>query len=219
MAFVNLSTGNVRVHQRETACCAEGVRKGIAAVAISASVGLATLLGASPGASASVFHFSGSVPPFLGPGGNGRYLSVCPSTPNCISTSSDAYSKSYVPPWTYHEKDPKKTLGSAVNDMKEIISNQPGAQIVEERPVKGDFGEGYYIRAEFESKIFGFVDDFEVLFQPQNIGTAGFEKASGIVDYRSASRLGEGDFDVNRKRVKAIRVALQERGWKSIGFR
>mmetsp|Transcript_42807 Transcript_42807/g.167273 ORF Transcript_42807/g.167273 Transcript_42807/m.167273 type:complete len:104 (+) Transcript_42807:1046-1357(+) len=103
--------------------------------------------------------------------------------------------------------------------MKEVISMQPGAQIVEERPVKSDFGEGYYIRAEFESKIFGFVDDFEVLFQPQNIGTAGFEKGSGIVDYRSASRLGEGDFDVNRKRVKAIRVALQERGWKSIGFR
>lgn len=46
----------------------------------------------------------------------------------------------------------------------------------------------------------GFVDDVEFFFQPDN----------STVEYRSASRLGEGDFDVNRKRIKDIRVALQE---------
>ena len=35
---------------------------------------------------------------------------------------------------------------------------------------------------------------------------------------RSASRIGESDGKVNRKRIKAIRVELQKKGWKSIGY-
>lgn len=106
-----------------------------------------------------------------------------------------------------------------MEDLKQVIAKFPEAKIVEERPVKSKFGDGYYVRAEFESKFFGFVDDLEVLFQPEKVGTPGFENGSGIVDYRSASRLGEGDFDVNRKRIKALREELQKLGWSSIGFR
>lgn len=39
-----------------------------------------------------------------------------------------------------------------------------------------------------------------------------------IVEYRSASRIGESDGDINRKRIKAIRLELQKKGWQSIGF-
>lgn len=56
------------------------------------------------------------------------------------------------------------------------------------------------VYAEFESKLLGFVDDVEFYFQPKG----------STVEYRSASRLGESDFDVNRKRIRDIRVALQE---------
>lgn len=45
----------------------------------------------------------------------------------------------------------------------------------------------------------GFVDDVEFYFRPDG----------STVEYRSASRIGEGDFDVNRKRIRDIRVALQ----------
>jgi hypothetical protein len=38
------------------------------------------------------------------------------------------------------------------------------------------------------------------------------------VEYRSASRIGESDGDINRKRIKAIREALQTKGWRSTGF-
>ena len=38
------------------------------------------------------------------------------------------------------------------------------------------------------------------------------------VEYRSASRLGDSDFDINRKRIKAIRLELQKKGWASTGF-
>lgn len=56
------------------------------------------------------------------------------------------------------------------------------------------------VYAEFESKLMGFVDDAEFFFQPDN----------ETVEYRSASRLGERDFDVNRKRIRDIRVTLQD---------
>jgi uncharacterized protein (DUF1499 family) len=40
----------------------------------------------------------------------------------------------------------------------------------------------------------------------------------GVVEYRSASRIGESDGDINRKRIKAIRLELQKKGWQSLGF-
>jgi len=53
------------------------------------------------------------------------------------------------------------------------------------------------------------VDDVEFYFP----GGAGSR-----VEYRSASRLGQSDGDVNRKRIKALREALQKSGWRSIGY-
>lgn len=35
---------------------------------------------------------------------------------------------------------------------------------------------------------------------------------------RSASRIGQSDGDINRKRIKALRLELQKKGWKSIGY-
>ncbi|CAA0837739.1 Unknown protein, partial [Striga hermonthica] len=63
-----------------------------------------------------------------------------------------------------------------------------------------------YVRVEYESPIMGFVDDVEFWFPPGK---------KPLVQYRSASRLGNFDFDVNKKRVKALRVALEKKGWAS----
>lgn len=68
-----------------------------------------------------------------------------------------------------------------------------------------------YLYAEFQSPTFGFIDDVEFWF-PAN------KQKDGIVEYRSASRIGESDGDINRKRIKAIRLQLEKKGWKSIGF-
>lgn len=70
---------------------------------------------------------------------------------------------------------------------------------------------GDYLYAEFQSPTFGFIDDVEFWF-PDN------KQKDGIVEYRSASRIGESDGDINRKRIKAIRLALEKKGWKGIGF-
>ena len=66
-----------------------------------------------------------------------------------------------------------------------------------------------YLYAEYESPTFGFVDDLEFYFP---------DDKPGVVEYRSASRIGESDGDINRKRIKAIRLELQKKGWKSLGY-
>ncbi|KAJ8632253.1 hypothetical protein MRB53_025589 [Persea americana] len=65
-----------------------------------------------------------------------------------------------------------------------------------------------YIRVEYESPIMGFVDDVEFWFPPSKKST---------VEYRSASRFGNYDFDINRKRIKALRLELEKKGWASEG--
>lgn len=63
-----------------------------------------------------------------------------------------------------------------------------------------------YVHVEYESPILGIVDDVEFWFPPGK---------KPIVEYRSASRLGNFDFEVNRKRIKALRLELEKKGWAS----
>ena len=39
--------------------------------------------------------------------------------------------------------------------------------------------------------------------------------SNATVEYRSASRIGESDNDVNRKRIRALRKELEKKGWRS----
>ena len=74
------------------------------------------------------------------------------------------------------------------------IESMERASIVREEPS----GAFFYVYAEFRSKLLGFVDDVELLFDEQ----------AGVFHVRSASRLGRRDFGVNRKRVEALRSRL-----------
>ncbi len=65
-----------------------------------------------------------------------------------------------------------------------------GARIVERRPD--------YLYVQFTSRLMRFVDDAEFWFDP----------AAGVVQVRSASRVGRGDLGVNRARIEAIRERL-----------
>ncbi|HEY9647011.1 MAG TPA: DUF1499 domain-containing protein, partial [Chroococcidiopsis sp.] len=56
-----------------------------------------------------------------------------------------------------------------------------------------------YLYAEFSSKLMGFVDDVEFYLSP----------ADGVIHVRSASRLGQSDLGVNRKRIEDIRAAFE----------
>lgn len=112
-------------------------------------------------------------------------LLPCPSSPNCVSTQAkDAE----------HFIDPILTQSSPLKikkDLLKILSEFKQAKVVETKE--------HYIRAEFSSKVFGFVDDVEFYFPDTTI------------HMRSASRLGHSDFGANRKRIEQIRSKLNDK--------
>eukprot|EP00475_Leptophrys_vorax_P041819 TRINITY_DN78896_c0_g1_i1.p1 TRINITY_DN78896_c0_g1~~TRINITY_DN78896_c0_g1_i1.p1 ORF type:complete len:259 (-),score=4.00 TRINITY_DN78896_c0_g1_i1:248-946(-) len=160
---------------------------------------------------AALFHFSGTRPSYLGVKRSPQSLALCPSTPNCISTSEEINDPGhYVPPWTYNPEEGRGRKNPATQEqaMKELVSVVSSTKpdgftptIVEQR--------GDYLYVEYESPLMGYVDDVEFWFPPGN---------RSLVEYRSASRLGESDLDANRKRIKALRQELQKFGWASVGF-
>ncbi len=70
-----------------------------------------------------------------------------------------------------------------------VLAAHPGARVVEAAPG--------YLRAEARTRWLGFVDDLE--FHA--------DRAAGVIQLRSASRLGSLDFGANRSRIEAIRAA------------
>ena len=112
-------------------------------------------------------------------------LTPCPSSPNCVSSLS----KDRV-----HFIEPLQYEGSrkaARQRLIKILNKLTGARVTLTEPD--------YIRAEFRSRIFQFVDDVEFLFENQR----------NIIHVKSASRIGYSDFGVNRKRVEKIRAAFE----------
>jgi uncharacterized protein (DUF1499 family) len=74
--------------------------------------------------------------------------------------------------------------------LAQIIEAMEGAHIVERRPD--------YLYVQFTTRWMRFVDDAEFWFDP----------AAGVIQLRSASRVGGKDFGVNRARIEAIRARL-----------
>jgi len=90
--------------------------------------------------------------------------------------------------------EPLPATGDAAATMaqlKAIVETMPGASIGETR--------GDYLRVEFSTRWMKFVDDAEFWFDP----------STQAVQVRSASRLGRGDYGVNRERIEAIRSKLK----------
>tara|TARA_Y100001978_G_scaffold138195_1_gene123631 strand:+ start:1153 stop:1542 length:390 start_codon:yes stop_codon:yes gene_type:complete len=77
-------------------------------------------------------------------------------------------------------------IDSSFEKVKSIVENTPRTTIVE--------SDGDYLHAEVTSRFMKYVDDLEISFFP--------EKNNLII--RSESRVGDGDFGVNRKRVDLL---------------
>ncbi|KAM0850304.1 hypothetical protein ACQ4PT_053157 [Festuca glaucescens] len=156
---------------------------------------------------AALFSFSGTKPSYLGVQKSPPSLALCPATNSCVSTSEKMSDTThYAPPWNYNPKDgPRgKTISKdeAMKELIEVVTKTKPDKFTPNIVEKGDD----YVRVEYESPIFGFVDDVEFWFPPGK---------KSIVEYRSASRSGFKDFDINKKRVKALRLELEKNGWAS----
>jgi len=79
-------------------------------------------------------------------------------------------------------------LPGSIAQVAKVVKAMPRVVVVVEKPD--------YLYAEFSTPLMGYTDDVE------------FVAGGKGVHVRSSSRLGIRDFDVNRKRVEAIRAAL-----------
>lgn len=109
-------------------------------------------------------------------------LKMCPPSPNCVTTSVPSEDEHYIKPL------PKKDGAQhSIEVLQAIVNDMPRTTIIE----KSD----RYLRAEFISTIFRFVDDVEFYVDDRN----------ELVQLRSASRIGYSDLGANRERVESIR--------------
>ena len=130
-----------------------------------------------------LLSFTSSAPADLGVRA-GR-LAKCPDSPNCVSTQAEDRDH-WIEPLTV-QKDSK----NAIDVLEGIVRRLPRTQIIEKSP--------NYLRAEFRSAFFRFVDDVEFYVETE----------SGHIHFRSASRVGRSDLGVNRARMEQIRSLFQ----------
>jgi uncharacterized protein (DUF1499 family) len=132
--------------------------------------------------------FAGRPPANLGVK-DGR-LALCPRSPNCVASQGD-------PSDATHFVAPIAIKGDAQagwRALRDAVAGTERTKIVVEK-------DGY-LRAEFTSKLIGFVDDVEFLL----------DAGARAIHVRSASRLGYRDFGVNRARIETVRAQLAGRG-------
>lgn len=113
-------------------------------------------------------------------------LVPCSGKPNCV-VSNEKDPKHFIAPIPY-SVDQEVAFGV----LKDILTGMERSEIIEETPI--------YIRMEFKTKMFGFVDDVEFYFP-----------SDPVIFIRSASRVGYSDFGVNRKRLEKIRALFEEK--------
>ena len=112
-------------------------------------------------------------------------------TSNCVSSQADQWPDH--PQLTYSAIAPLKASGDGSAEMKKIadaLLAMPRTVIIKQ--------DANYIYAQNTTPLLKFTDDLEFAL----------DASKGIIDVRSASRLGQKDFGVNRARVEAIRAAL-----------
>lgn len=78
---------------------------------------------------------------------------------------------------------------ASMHALANVLSAMPEIRLVKQQPD--------YLYAEARTPWLRFVDDLEFWINP----------AAGVIEVRSASRLGREDFGVNRQRVESIRSA------------
>jgi uncharacterized protein (DUF1499 family) len=112
----------------------------------------------------------------------GGRLLICPDSPNCVSSQSDD-PRHAIAPLRY-----EGTVEKARALLIQTVLGMKRSRIV--------ISEEVYLHMEFTSAFFRFVDDVDFLL----------DDGKKLIHVRSASRVGNYDFGVNRKRVEEIRT-------------
>jgi uncharacterized protein (DUF1499 family) len=131
-----------------------------------------------------LFWFRAMPRPGAAPGLVDGMLSKCPNKPNCVCSEYKDESH-YISPVEF----PQDSSTDVVSLVKNTIRDMGGSIEVETAD---------YIAATFTSKIFKFVDDFEVRI----------DSVRKLIHIRSASRIGYSDLNVNLKRTESFKKRI-----------
>jgi uncharacterized protein (DUF1499 family) len=112
-------------------------------------------------------------------------------TENSVTSQADLWPEH--PRRAYASIAPFKISGDGSAEMAKIVAAlqaMPRTTIVQQ--------DGGYIYAQCTTRLLKFTDDVEFIL----------DKAAGAIHVRSASRLGQKDFGINRARIEQIRAAI-----------
>jgi len=123
--------------------------------------------------------------PDITPGDPAGPLKPCPSSPNCVSTQATVPGQQMAPLPYRGDRIRSRQLILA------IVGAMPRTTIVSQTDD--------YIHVEYRSRLFGFVDDVEFMFDDDE----------AVIHFRSASRSGYSDMGVNRKRMEGVSEAYR----------
>jgi uncharacterized protein (DUF1499 family) len=112
-------------------------------------------------------------------GERGGLLAACPSSPNCVASQA-ADERHRIAPLAF-----SGDADAAFARLRSVLGQRPDVTTVEERPG--------YLRVELRTLLF--TDDGEFLL----------DRTGGVIQVRSASRLGYSDLGKNRSRMEDIR--------------
>ena len=115
-------------------------------------------------------------------------LADCPPSPNCVSSFAED---------ALHGIEPLELRVGPEQGwlaLREVVAEAPRVEIV--------LDSASHLHAVYTSRLMRYRDDVEFLL----------DSDGGVIDVRSASRVGYGDMGVNRDRVEAIRTSLAARG-------
>jgi uncharacterized protein (DUF1499 family) len=116
--------------------------------------------------------------------------------PPVLTASNVVSSYAALQPHTdYHVIAPIAVAGdgkTAFRKLTDLIGKMDGARIITSEPG--------YVYAEFQTRLLKFVDDVEFVL----------DEPAGVIQMRSASRLGIKDLGANRQRLEAIRMRFNQ---------
>ena len=119
------------------------------------------------------------------PGLANQKLSKCSAKPNCVNSEFKIDNKHFIAPIQIPLNSPAdllETLKKSVEEMGGTI------QLINEN----------YLAATFTSRVFKFVDDFEIRI----------DRTQNLLHIRAGSRVGYSDGGVNKHRVESLRKTL-----------
>lgn len=152
--------------------------------------------------------FNGIRPTDLGLRPDGSVRTCAVQFHNCVSSSNDPSDiEHYVPPFKW---DRNKSPDQAYDEIKKVYTNYPKRGLkwsngwIDRGGWKPQQFSGPYFYAQADTLVFQFTDDIELVL----------DNDKREVQYRSSTRIGQTDWDVERLRYNQFsRMLLKNGGW------